>query len=366
MDIVGIKHPVVQQPTYQDTDPEPREDGLIDPPGSPPPTPANPSLRAPIQLATRTVTAAPIIPPVPPAPQMAVPVTQIQQQVYPAPVVSQAVMAVPSIVKGGGSGITKIKETLDNKKNNWLTWSESMMTLFDINDVVEFVVSAVPFPDSVYDPIGAKNWCFNNSFAKICIDNNTAPTEKVYTQSCPTAHKMWTNLRSIYKSEDYMVYMDQLKSLLEIQAVEGTNIPKHLARLKRQWDKLALFSKHNKLMGDAFFKCIIAQSLPRSWNAFTNPYVQGHVDKTDKDPNKRVNSQQLIGLIKQEYKMIKSQKKRDAKAQKQSEKNNSSLANRLSESSNNKKASTSNGFSNLCAKKHCKHCGQDNHYKLEC
>ena len=37
MDIVGIEHPVVQQPTYQDTDPEPGEDGLIDPPRSPPP-----------------------------------------------------------------------------------------------------------------------------------------------------------------------------------------------------------------------------------------------------------------------------------------------------------------------------------------
>ena len=162
------------------------------------------------------MTAAPTIPPVPPALQMAAPVTQIQQQVYPVPVVSQAVTAVPSIVKGGRSGITKIEETLDNKKNNWLTWSELMMTLFDINDVVEFVISAVPFPNSAHDPIGAKNWCFNNSFAKICINNNTAPTKKVHTQSCPTAYKMWTNLRLIYKSEDYMVYTDQLKSLLEI------------------------------------------------------------------------------------------------------------------------------------------------------
>ena len=178
--------------------------------------PANPLPRASTQLAPRTVTAAPIIPPVPPAPQMAVPVTQIQQQVYPMPVASQAAMVVLSIVKGGRSGITKIEETLDNKKNNWLTWSKSMMTLFDINDVVEFIVSAVPFPDSVHDPIGAKNWCFNNSFAKICIDNNTAPTKKVHIQSCPTAYKIWMNLRLIYKSKDYMVYIDQLKLLLEI------------------------------------------------------------------------------------------------------------------------------------------------------
>ena len=81
MDITGIEHPVVQQPTYQDTDPEPGEDGLIDPPGTPPPAPANSSPRAHTQLAIRTITAVPTIPALPPAPRMAAPVTQIQQQV---------------------------------------------------------------------------------------------------------------------------------------------------------------------------------------------------------------------------------------------------------------------------------------------
>ena len=68
-------------------------------------------------------------------------------------------------------------------------------------------------------------------------------------------------------------YTDQLKATLEIRATEGTNILEHLSKLKKNWDKLTLFSDHNKLMGDAFFKRVIAQSLPRSWNAFTNPFV---------------------------------------------------------------------------------------------
>ena len=84
---------------------------------------------------------------------------------------------------------------------------------------------------------------------------------------------MWENLKSMYESTDYMVYTDQLKNTLEIRVTEGMNIPDHLAKLKKSWDKLTLFSDHNKLMGNAFFKCIIAQFLPRSWNAFTNPFV---------------------------------------------------------------------------------------------
>jgi len=69
------------------------------------------------------------------------------------PPVSQAAVPVPLILKGGGSGITNIKETLEGKKNNWMTWSKSMMTLFDLNDVVNFVISWVLCPDKVLRPI---------------------------------------------------------------------------------------------------------------------------------------------------------------------------------------------------------------------
>ena len=147
---------------------------------------------------------------------------------------------------------------------------------------------------------------------------------------------------------------------------EGTNIPEHLAKLKKSWDKLTLFSDHNKLIGNTFFKRIITQSLPRSWNAFTNPFVQGHVDKADKDPKKCIDSQKLIGMIRQEYDLIESQKKQDTKAQKQSDKNNLSLANHMLDSSGKRKQGASNGSSSLHKKLHCNHCRHDNHKKKDC
>ena len=279
---------------------------------------------------------------------------------------SQATAAVPLIFKGGGSGITKIEETLEGKKSNWTTWSESMIMLFNLNDIVDFVVNWVLHPDQAHDPVGAKNLRYNNAYAKLCIDNNTAPSKKVHMQGCGTAHKMWENPKLMYKSTDYMVYMDQLKNTLEIRATEGMNIPDHLVKLKKSWDKLTLFCNHNKLMGDTFFKHIIAQSLPRSWNTFTNPFVRGHVDEVDKDPQKCVDSQKLIGLIRQEYNLIESQKKQETKAQKQNKKNNSSFANRLSESTGKRKQGASNGSLGLRKKVYCNHCGRDNHKKKDC
>ena len=71
--------------------------------------------------------------PGPAAPQTAMAGTQTSQQPSPAsapapapqntsvPAASQTAVAAPLIMKGGGSGITKIEETLENKKNNWTT-----------------------------------------------------------------------------------------------------------------------------------------------------------------------------------------------------------------------------------------------------
>jgi len=90
------------------------------------------------------------------------------------------------------------------------------------------------------------------------------------------------------------------------------------------------------------------------------------VDEADKDPKKRIDSQKLIGMIRQEYKLIESQKKQDTKAQKQHEKSNLALANRLSESSGKRKQGASNGSSSSHEKLHCNHCGRDNHKKKNC
>ena len=49
------------------------------------------------------------------------------------------------------------------------------------------------------------------------------------------------------------------------------------------------------------FKMTITSSLPDSWDPFTRPYIN-LLDKGDNvDPKLKVSSQELIGIIKEEY-----------------------------------------------------------------
>ena len=82
------------------------------------------------------------------------------------------------------------------------------------------------------------------------------------------------------------------------------------------------------------------------------------MDEPDQDPRKRIDGQEFIGLIEQEWELSESLKKKEAKAAKQGNQSSSSLANRITD------ASTSGSSSR--AKKHCEHCGKDNHKTSKC
>jgi len=240
---------------FQQQEGVPGEDGLIDMPGTPAPNP-------------------------PAAPQG--PVAghhNIQQgqhhphQPNPAPVMPPPMAAGPPVPKIASSNVNKIEETLDSKKNNWITWSNSMHDLFDATDTVEYIKGSIPHPNPALDMASYKNWRQNNGFAKMLIDNNIAISEKTHMQGCSTATRAWQNLRKVYKSEDQLVFTDQLQTIFSTRASEGSNITEHVMNMKKLWDQLALFGANHKYMDDALFKLVLAQSLPRSWNDFTNQYV---------------------------------------------------------------------------------------------
>ena len=56
--------------------------------------------------------------------------------------------------------------------------------------------------------------------------------EKLITQGCDTASEMWENLRTQYESKDSLIYMDLLQMIYMTRAIKGSNIIKHLAKLK--------------------------------------------------------------------------------------------------------------------------------------
>ena len=106
------------------------------------------------------------------------------------------------IPKIEGSHVTKIQETLESKKNNWVLWAGSMRNLFDVNDVVKYIAGLIKRPNPLCNMLSYKNWWHNNAYAKMLIDNNIAVEEKTHTQGCCTAARVWQNLRVVYQSLD--------------------------------------------------------------------------------------------------------------------------------------------------------------------
>jgi len=171
---------------------------------------------------------------------------------------------------------------LDSKRNNWLLWYDSMRNMFEMNNVTKYAEGQICCPDPTRNPVRAKHWHQNNAYIKMLINVNISDDERVHTQGCATAHQMWNNLKTIYKTSNGLVYTEKLQTIFQLWATDGTNIPEHLKRLKKLWDEISMYN--NQLMGNVFFKHIIAQSLPCSWNAFTNEYICGHIDEVDRDP----------------------------------------------------------------------------------
>jgi len=207
---------------------------------------------------------------------------------------------VKAIKTSEGGALIKVGEILDARAKNWHSWSQSMALLFQVLKVGDYVHGRmIPCPDPQEDPVGAANWEYNDTYAQMLITNNIAPAEKVHTNGAPTAHRMWTNLQAMHESTNRLVLTGYLRPLMTV-ASEGVNIAKHLGKLKRQWDQLDMFSVYNQQIADTLFKCIIASSLPPSWDNFTDPYVAGQVDEVTTDPKKLINSQQFLGIIRQE------------------------------------------------------------------
>jgi len=86
-------------------------------------------------------------------------------------------------------------------------------------------------------------------------------------------------------------------------------------------------------------------------------YVQGSINKMDRDPHKHVDSQSLIGLIKREYESNKSHKTKEASNTKEKD------------GSCNRHENCNSGSSNSCnwnLRDHCNHCGKDGHKTRDC
>jgi hypothetical protein len=94
------------------------------------------------------------------------------------------------------SNITWTKELTDS---NWNAWKGSMKHIFRLCDLSEYVLGKVARPDPAHDPIGTKNWDFNDSYAATIICENILASQKVYMGQDNKFYEVWRNLEAIYK-----------------------------------------------------------------------------------------------------------------------------------------------------------------------
>ena len=232
------------------------------------------------------------------------------------------------------------------------------MYLFNSFEVKSIVNGQLVCPDPVCNPVGMKNWMYNDNYVQMLITANISENIMVHTDGCPTAFNMWQTLRALFKRSPNMDYTEQLHTIFENCAYKGSNIVDHLMKLKSDWNNILIHLNPHSLQADALFKHIIASTLLCSWDAFTQPYVQGAIDQADKDLNKHVDSQSLIGMISQEYEVIENCKKKDSS----NTKNNNANAN----ANGNANSKVNDSRCPPHNKKHCNVCGKDSHKTDDC
>ena len=196
-----------------------------------------------------------------------------------------------AITKVSGEGLTGA---------NWRAWNVRMMSLLALCEVESYVRGEIEQPNKDIDPVGHTNWQKNDNYARHLIIQNVGDIPVIHIQHGPTSHVAWTNLEAIYKDKSQETAVAIIRNLWHATAEEDDDITEHVMLLKRYWERLKLVDDDNFKIPEVQFKIAIVSSLPPSWDNFTRPYISTHKGDSN-DPRLRVTSQELIGVIMEEY-----------------------------------------------------------------
>src|SRR6202522_3433372 len=196
-----------------------------------------------------------------------------------------------AITKLTGDGLTGL---------NWVTWPIRMMSLLALCEVEPYVHGEILQPSGDDDPVGHNNWKKNDNYAKHLITQNVAYEPLVHIQHGSSSHTAWHNLEAIYEDKSQETAVAVIRNLWHTTAKEGDNISKHLTTLKKYWEHLNLVDDSNFKISEVQFKIAIISTLPTSWDNFMRPYIS--IQKgNNSDPKIHATSQELIGVLKEDY-----------------------------------------------------------------
>jgi hypothetical protein len=240
---------------------------------------------------------------------------------------------------------------------NWIVWRERMYIMLQLCEVYDYTQGLIEKPNSLLDSQGARNWLKNDNYAKHLLTSNISTTEMMNLGRPGTSFECWKQLLALYENKTHDTIIAYTCNLHQLRAVDGDDIPKHLVQLRQYFLQINLTANPDFRISDAQFKVIISSSLPQSWDTFTEDYVGRRTDIVEINPKKLMNSQEFIGIIREEYRRRTGREEESTNLAIQKPRFKPPKPNLAQRISNNTSNST---------QKWCSHCKRKNHNDADC
>jgi hypothetical protein len=250
--------------------------------------------------------------------------------------------------------------------------------------MLDYIMGTIEHLNFSVNPQGWHNWGSNDAFTRMQIQCNLTDAQMVHVNKCKTALGMWRSLEGMHDTKGHQALVVYMRNLYCLATEEGNNIVKHLNKMKEGREHINLMGDTRFYIPNITFKLLICQSLPQSWDNYTDAYI-GSQTFTAEDPHTSISSQHFIGLLKKEYDCCKGRRP-DTSPNANSQQVNfiktstRSLASRISSQPAGRRASAkqSSLFCKLCKgpgypmdkctrfEKHCQNCNHFGHEEATC
>jgi hypothetical protein len=132
-----------------------------------------------------------------------------------------------------------------------------------------------------------------------CIrrNENARVQTRARARTCCTQQK---SLKGMHNNKGHQALVIYLRNFYHLAAKEGDDIIIHLNKMKEGRERINMMGDPRFYIPDITFKILICQSLPSTWDNFTDAYI-GSQTFNQEDPRMSTNSQNFIGILKTEY-----------------------------------------------------------------
>ena len=175
-----------------------------------------------------------------------------------------------------------------------------MKTVLESCGTLDYVTRATQRLDPYADPQGWKNWGINDAFTQMQIQCNMTEPHLVHVSQCKTAYEIWKSLEGVHDNKGHQALVVYMRNFYRCTAEEGNDIIEHLTKMKEGHEHINIIGDPWFYIPDITFKLLICQSLPSTWDNFTNAYIRSQTFNQE-DPRLSISSQHFIGILKTEY-----------------------------------------------------------------